>query len=118
MAKQYILIHQSYLNKKIFQTIITAMLKPIQQIHINFGGVRMKIYIVLYTYKNSSLFADYEEIQGKTAIDAARKYVNDNSKTVKRSGDSDVNLCLVEGQYNKDNNTIRYKGNKVWYKVS
>jgi len=79
----------------------------------------MKNYIV--TYSNIarksmlSLSYDYEQVQANTAIEAARKYVNDSTKTIKRSGSRYVDLCLVQGTLH--NNTIHYIGNKIWYEV-
>lgn len=76
----------------------------------------MKNYIVTYSYKRSDLFSDYDQVQGNTAIEAARKYVNDSTKKIIRSGGRDVNLCLLQGRM--EGNRIKYIGNHIWYKVS
>ena len=75
----------------------------------------MKNFVVMYSPFNDSLLADYEQIQGNTAIEAARKFVESKYTNVKRSGGRDANLCLLEGNYDKAANTIRYRGRHQWY---
>ena len=76
----------------------------------------MKNFVVMYSPFHNSLLADYEQIQGNTAIEAARKFVEGRYSSVKRSGDRDVNLCLMEGDYDKKANRIRRRGRRQWYR--
>jgi len=76
----------------------------------------MNNYIVMY-HEGAGLLEDYPEVQGKTAIESARKFINDKTKTIKRSASNYVNLCLLQGTYDKKHNTIKYVGNKIWYEV-
>ena len=73
-----------------------------------------KNYIVLSSPFNSSLYYEYEQVQGCTAIEAARQFVSTKYNTVKRSGSRAVNLCLIEGRFDEYGN-VRYRGKRQWY---
>lgn len=75
----------------------------------------MKNYVVLVSPFSNKLGGDYEEIQGETAIAAAREFVKGRFNTVKRSADRYVNLALVEGRYDKAANMIYTRGPRQWY---
>jgi len=76
----------------------------------------VKNYVVTYSPFGNPLSADYQEIQGVTAIDAARKFVSGKYSSVRRSGDRDVNLCLVEGKFDKVVNRLLIRGRHQWYR--
>ena len=76
----------------------------------------MKKFVVYYNPFDTGLLSEYVEVEGKTAIDAARNFVKGKYNKVKRSGDYDVNLCLVEGHFDKGKNVLYECGNRCWYK--
>ena len=77
----------------------------------------MDNYIIMFSPFNNSLFAEYEQVQANTYIEAAKKYVNGRFQSIKRSGDRDVNLSILRGEM-VNSNTIQCHGNQQWYKCS
>ena len=77
----------------------------------------MDNYIIMYSPFSNSLFAEYEQVQAKTYIEAAKKFVNGRFQSIKRSGDRDVNLAILRGEM-VNSNTIRPHGHQMWYKCS
>lgn len=72
----------------------------------------MNTWVIMFANigNNTGLFADYETIQGKTAMEALKAKFNREFQRLTGDMGRYANIILVKGSYDKSSNTLHYKG--------